>query len=89
MDIEFDPAKDAINQAQHGMSLADAGLLNWDAALISVDERKQYNEVRYIAYGPIGDRLHCLVFTVRGDALRAISLRKANSREQRDYEQQT
>ncbi|WP_338130968.1 BrnT family toxin [Cupriavidus gilardii] len=53
-----------------------------------IDERRQYGETRYIAYGPIGTRLHCLVFTIRGDTLRAISLRKANFREVRDYEQE-
>ncbi|UIF91857.1 BrnT family toxin [Cupriavidus sp. UYPR2.512] len=41
-----------------------------------------------MAYGPIGPRLYCLVFTIRGETLRAISLRKANSREVRDYEQE-
>ncbi|MCG5260166.1 BrnT family toxin [Cupriavidus gilardii] len=48
----------------------------------------KYGETRYIAYAPIGTRLHCLVFTLRGDTLRAISLRKANFREVRDYEQE-
>ncbi|WP_217488942.1 BrnT family toxin [Cupriavidus gilardii] len=53
-----------------------------------MDERRQYGETRYIAYGPIGTRLQCLVFTIRGDTLRAISLRKANFREVRDHEQE-
>ncbi|WP_420890653.1 BrnT family toxin [Cupriavidus gilardii] len=53
-----------------------------------MDERRQYGETRYIAYGPIGTRLRCLVFTIRGDTLPAISLRKANFREVRDYEQE-
>ncbi|MBW6932315.1 BrnT family toxin, partial [Salmonella enterica subsp. enterica serovar Weltevreden] len=57
-------------------------------AKILIDERRQYGETRYIAYGPIGTRLHCLVFTIRGDTLPAISLRKANFREVRDYEQE-
>ncbi|ESJ02426.1 hypothetical protein B551_0218575 [Cupriavidus sp. HPC(L)] len=80
--------KDSRNVRQHGMSLADAGLMDFDKALIAIDERRQYGETRYIAYGPIGTRLHCLVFTIRGDTLRAISLRKANFREVRDYEQE-
>ncbi|MDX6010338.1 BrnT family toxin [Cupriavidus necator] len=42
-----------------------------------------------MAYGPIGRRLYCPVFTIRGNTLRVISLRKANSREVRDYEQET
>lgn len=89
MDIEFDLANDAITQRQHGLSLAAAGLFDFERALLKTDTRKLYGETRYIAYGPIGPRLHCLVFTMRGDTLRAISLRKANSREVRDYEQET
>ncbi|MCO4862552.1 BrnT family toxin [Cupriavidus sp. WGlv3] len=89
MEIEFDLAKDAINQRHHGLSLAAAGLMDFNNALLKIDDRKPYGETRYIAYGPIGARLYCLVFTMRGDVLRAISLRKANSRELRDYEQET
>lgn len=37
--------------------------------------------------GMIGDRLHVLVFTPRGDAMRVISLRRANDREMRTYEE--
>jgi uncharacterized protein len=33
----------------------------------------------------IGGRLHVLAFTMRGEVLRAISLRKANSREVKRY----
>ncbi|MFJ4292296.1 BrnT family toxin [Cupriavidus sp. NPDC089707] len=89
MNIEFDLTKDAVNQQQHGVSLAAAGLFDFGSALLKADTRKLYGEMRYIAYGPIGPRLYCLVFTIRGGTLRAISLRKANSREVRDYEQRT
>jgi hypothetical protein len=34
MQIEFDPAKDAANLARHGVSLAIAGRLDWENALI-------------------------------------------------------
>lgn len=34
-----------------------------------------------MALGFIGDRLHVLVFTMRGQTLRVISLRRANERE--------
>ena len=35
----------------------------------------------------IGDRLHYVVYTMREDQCRVISLRKANSREERQYAQ--
>jgi hypothetical protein len=40
-----------------------------------------YGETRLLAYGPIEDRLFCAAFTVRGENIRIISLRKANSGE--------
>jgi len=32
--IAFDPAKDAANQTKHGLSLALASELDWEAALV-------------------------------------------------------
>lgn len=52
MRIEYDPAKDASNQSNHGVSLALASELNWDAALVWVDSRYEYDEVRMIALAP-------------------------------------
>jgi len=37
--IEFDPAKDAINRAKHGLSLGEAGNMEWDTAVIWPDMR--------------------------------------------------
>lgn len=52
MRIEFDPAKDAANHAKHGVSLALAGALDWEAALVWVDDRFEYDELRMIALAP-------------------------------------
>ena len=49
--------------------------------MVIPDNRKSYGEPRFLAFGPIGDRLHCVTFSVRGQNIRVISLRKANSRE--------
>ncbi len=85
MRIEFDPAKDTINQRKYGVPLASASRIDIDAAVVISDDRHVYGESRFIAYGSIDGRLHSLVFTMRGDALRAISLRKANPREVTRY----
>ena len=85
MRIEFDPDKDVINRDKHGRSRADSALLEIDTAFIVPDEHRDYQEMRFQAYGLIEGRLHVLAFTVRGDVLRAISLRKANSREEKRY----
>lgn len=87
--IEFDPAKDQVNRSKHGVSLALAESFEWSSAIDALDDRYAYGEQRFIAYGLIGDRVYCLVYTVRGETLRAISLRKANKREVNDYVEQT
>jgi uncharacterized DUF497 family protein len=57
MRIEFDPIKDAANVTRHGVSLALAGKLDWDAALVWVDERFDYDELRMIALAPDAETL--------------------------------
>lgn len=88
MKIAFDPAKDAINRTKHGVSLGEAARLDWDRVLAKPDTRADYGEPRQIGYGPIGRRLHCVVFVDRDDTRRIISLRKANRREIDRYEAQ-
>ena len=87
MRIEFDPAKDVANQAKHGLSLVEAERMELGTAVIDPDFRYAYGEDRFQALGQIGGRLHLLVFTMRGDVLRAISLRKSQPKEVRRYDE--
>jgi len=52
MQIEFDSAKDAANLSRHGVPLGLAGQLDWDAALVWMDDRFEYDEMRMIALAP-------------------------------------
>jgi uncharacterized DUF497 family protein len=88
MGVVFDPEKDALNIAKHGISLARAEEMDMAAALVREDDRFDY-ETRYVAFGEIDDTLHCLVFTFRGSRVRAISLRKTNKRENSRHGRQT
>ncbi len=81
MKITFDPAKDAVNIAKHGVSMALASELDWGSAQLWQDMRMEYDEVRIIALALMETRLFYVVFTDRGDYRRIISLRKANARE--------
>lgn len=85
MKISFDPGKDASNRAKHGLSLAHAGELDLMTASVLPDDRLDYGEPRWRAYGMMDGRLHMLVFTFRDGTLRAISLRRANARECKRY----
>ena len=87
MRIEFDPAKDAANLAKHGISLALAAELDWEAALVWVDDRFEYDELRMIALAPKTSILYCVAFVERGAVRRPISLRRANRREVKRYVQ--
>jgi uncharacterized DUF497 family protein len=89
MGIAFDPEKEVRNVAKHGISLARAEEMDMSAALIREDDRFDYGETRYIAFGEIDHALHCLVFTFRGSRVRAISLRKANKKEIRRHGRET
>ena len=87
MRIEFDPAKDEANQAKHGVSLALAAELDWEAALVWFDARFEYAELRMIALAPKTEILYYVAFVDRGQARRIISLRRANRREVNHYVQ--
>ncbi|WP_323018616.1 BrnT family toxin [Castellaniella sp.] len=86
MEIEYDPAKNVRNIADRGLSFECVRGLDWNKTLVVRDRRKDYTESRFQALGPIQGRLHVVVFTIRGVALRVISLRKANVREVARYE---
>lgn len=85
MGIEFDPAKDRANQLRHGVSLALAAELDWDAALVWIDDRFGYDELRMIALAPKTQTLYYVAFVDRGDYRRVISLRPATRREVKHY----
>ncbi len=87
MDIEFDSAKNKTNIAKHGVPLDLAIYLFEGAHKVIADNRRNYGEARFRAYGLINGRLFVCVYTLRGGAVRVISLRKANRREQNAYHQ--
>ena len=83
--MEFDPAKDAVNIAKHGLSLAEAAEFDLDASFVEVDRRFEYGEIRYRAFGRIDGIGHCLAFTINGTVMRPISFRRAHDKEMRRY----
>jgi uncharacterized DUF497 family protein len=89
VEIEFDPAKEAANKRKHGISLARAADMDFGTALIVPDTRRDYGERRWQATGWIEDRVFLLAFTMRGLVLRAISLRRADRKEAREYVERT
>ena len=87
MNIEFDAAKDEANVEKHGVSLALAAEIEWTDVLCAPDSRRDYGELREIGFAVIAQRLYVVVFVQRGEVMRVISLRKANAREGKMYDQ--
>ena len=85
MQFVFDPNKDKLNAQNHGLSLALAETLEWDAALAWIDGRFKYDELRMIGLVPGGERLYYVAFVDREEERRIISLRYAERREIKHY----
>jgi len=83
--FEFDPAKDTLNVQCHGLSLSVAHDLEWEEALVWLDERFAYDELRMVGLVPGRDRLYYVAFVDRGKVRRVISLRYAERREIKHY----
>jgi uncharacterized protein len=85
MEISYDPAKNAKNIAERGLSFDRAAEFAFATAVVRVDDSRDYGETRYSATGYIGPRLYVVVFALTAAGIRVISLRKANEREVRAY----
>lgn len=83
MRIEFNSVKDAVNVRKHAISLSRAA----DMVVLAVVESDATicDEDRYRAFGHIDGDAYCLVFTMRGDVTRVISLRRAHKKEMERY----
>jgi hypothetical protein len=86
MAVTFDPGKNARNIAERGLSFERVAHLDWDTAVIVVDTRRDYGELRLRVMARLDGVLHAAVVTPRGVDLRVISFRRANRREVRLYD---
>lgn len=85
---DWDEDKRQTNRAKHGVDFADLAWFEWSTAVVRADLRFDYGEDRWTALGKIAGRIHHLAFMRRNGLVRVISLRKANKREQREWESQ-
>ena len=85
--VTFDPNKNRRNIADHGIALSEAERFDWEHAIIKEDDSEAYGEQCEKATGVIDFKLYVYIYTLRGDEDHAISLRRANRKEIRRYEQ--
>lgn len=86
--MEFDPKKNAVNLRKHGVPLSDGdGVLN-DPLALTLEDRMAIGERRFVTLGTnIFGSVMVVVWTGRGEDVRLISVRKAEAKERRTYEE--
>ena len=58
-----------------------------DITLTAEDNRQDYGEKRFISLGRLEDIVVVIVYTERSEKIRIISMRKANHKEKKAYEE--
>jgi uncharacterized DUF497 family protein len=85
MGYEWDDQKNAGNAHKHGAEFASIEQFDWEGAVFLADDRFDYGEDRVRAYGRIDGRPHCVVFVLRSQNMRIISLRPMHEKEAKRY----
>lgn len=85
MQFEYDPDKSASNKLKHGIDFEDGQALWRDERAIEAPA-KDAGESRRMAIGQIDGKLWAAIFTMRGDVVRLISVRRARTKEMVRYE---
>src|SRR5450432_903066 len=91
LSFEWDGEKNAANIKNHGVDFLDAALIFEIPTLEVVDDREDYGELRYIAFGLSGETVLQVVYALRGesggeeDIIRPISAWKANRHDTEKY----
>ena len=88
MQFSFDPEKSARNVTERHLPFERVREMDWQNAYIVKDDRQDWGERRFKAFGMLDGRLHIAVFTPRNDTLRIISFRRASRQEERVYGQE-
>ena len=86
MEFEFDPSKSQSNQEKHGIDFIAAQALWEDPALLEIAART-LDEPRWLVIGRIQRKHWSAVITLRGQAIRLISIRRSRPEEIQLYEQ--
>ncbi len=86
MRYEWDEEKRQLNKAKHGHDLADGDLVYESPGKLTIDSHR-HDEQRWLDIAVVNNQLLTLTlaYTVRGDVVRFISLRKASRKERRQY----
>jgi uncharacterized DUF497 family protein len=84
--LEWDEAKRLSNIAKHYLDFSDA-IYVYRSPYLCLKTRVVGGEARQLAIGMLDDIHVAVVYTLRGSALRVISMRKARYDERRYYDE--
>ena len=85
MEISYDPVKRDATLTERGLDFDDAWQLFEPPPLTFEDDRFAYPEMRWITVGYLNDRMAMAAWVDAERGIRAISMRKANEREQKRF----
>lgn len=85
MEFEWDEGKSRSNLEKHGVDF-DRGRLLFDGRpRLEHEARASIDEIRFATTGIIGGDFYTAIWTLRGEAIRLISVRRARDAEKRQY----
>lgn len=88
MAFEFDPNKSASNLEKHGIDFVEGQELWHDEGRCVIPVKCVEGEERFALIAKRGDSCYFAVYTIRGENIRIISIRKAREKEKEFYEEE-
>jgi uncharacterized DUF497 family protein len=88
MKITYDPNKREKTLKERGLDFIDASLVFKGAVFEFEDTRENYQEERIITVGHLEGRMIIVGYVKRGNTRHIFSMRKANEREIKRYQEQ-
>ena len=87
VEFEFDPVKSDANVQKHGIDFERAQALWHDSRRLALSAASD-DEPRYALVAGFEDKIWLAIYTMRGERIRIISVRRARRREVNEYEQE-
>lgn len=88
MKITYDPNKREKTLKERALDFLDAAIVFKGAVYEFEDIRENYQEKRMIAIGHLAGRMVIVGYVTRGNTRHVFSMRKANEREIKKYQEQ-
>ncbi|MDR6631643.1 uncharacterized DUF497 family protein [Phyllobacterium sp. 1468] len=83
--FEWDEQKAKANLRKHGVDFEAVRCFEFDSAISWLADLNIYGEQRIVAVSALGENLYTLIYTIRNEAVRVISLRRASRKEMSIY----